>query len=226
MPDLSPAHILATGFSFWNAKVLLTAVDFGVFTHLAKGPCTGAELGRAFALHPRAIADFFDALVAMGFLHRDGNDAAARYRNTDEAARFLDAASPDYIGGIMVMLNQRLFRYWHDLPEALRTGKPQNETKTGGAGMFEAIYADEAGLERFLNAMTGLSRGNFQGFAAQFDFGPYQTLCDVGGATGLLAIEVAKRHPKMRCTSFDLAAVEPIAKRHIAKAGLGERVRT
>jgi hypothetical protein len=34
--------------------------------------------------------------------------------------------------------------------------------------------------------MTGLSRLNFEAFAAKFDFSPYKTLCDVGGATGLL----------------------------------------
>lgn len=42
--------------------------------------------------------------------------------------------SPRYVGGILVMLNARLFKYWHDLPEALRTGKPQNEIKHGHKG--------------------------------------------------------------------------------------------
>src|SRR5204863_6223952 len=54
----------------------------------------------------------------------------------------------------------------------------------------------------------------------------YKTLCDVGGATGLLANEVAKRHGHMKCISFDLPVVEPIAKKHIAAAGLSSRVAT
>src|SRR5204863_494353 len=54
----------------------------------------------------------------------------------------------------------------------------------------------------------------------------YKTLCDVGGATGLLANEVAKRHGHMKCISFDLPVVEPIAKKHIAAAGLSSRVTT
>ena len=40
------------------------------------------------------------------------------------------------------MLNARLFKFWHDLPEALRTGKPQNEIKHGQKGMFEELYDD------------------------------------------------------------------------------------
>jgi predicted O-methyltransferase YrrM len=77
-----------------------------------------------------------------------------------------------------------------------------------------------------MGAMTGISRINFETFAAKFDFSQFRTLCDVGGATGLLSIEVAKRHPHLTCTSFDLPAVESIAKNHIAAAGLEHRVHT
>lgn len=223
-PDPSP--ILQTAFSFWSSKVLLTAVEFGLFTRLAGRRLSGAELGAELRLHPRGIADFFDALVAMKFLDRDGLGSAAKYFNTPEGALFLDENSPRYIGGILVMLNARLFKFWHDLPEALRTGKAQNETKHGQKGIFEELYADLPKLEQFMGAMTGLSRINFEAFAEKFDFTKYQTLCDVGGATGLLCIETAKRHPHLKCTSFDLPPVEPIARKHIAAAGLAGRVGT
>ena len=177
-------------------------------------------------MHTRGISDFFDALVAMKFLEREGNGASARYSNTPLTALYLDRNNPRYIGGILEMLNARLFKFWNDLPEALRTGKPQNEIKHGDKGMFEELYADPARLEQFLGGMTGLSRLNFEAFAEKFDFSRFKTLCDVGGATGLLSIEVAKRHPQMRCVSFDLAAVEPIAARSIAASGLRDRVIT
>ena len=222
----TPAAILQTAFSFWSSKVLLTGVEFGLFTRLANRQLTGQELGRELQLHPRGVADFFDALVAMGFLQRHGDGPDARYENTPEGARFLDEKSPNYIGGILVMLNARLFRFWHDLPTALRTGQPQNETKGGGESIFAALYSDPAKLEQFLAAMTGLSRVNFELFAERFDFSGHRTLCDVGGATGLLCIEVGKRHPHLQCTSFDLPAVEPVARRQIAAAGLAARIRT
>jgi hypothetical protein len=177
-------------------------------------------------LHPRGIADFLDVLVAMRFLEREGDGPDAKYRNTPDTALYLDRRSPRYIGGILEMLNARLFKYWHDLPEALRTGQPQNETKRGGKSIFEELYADPEGLEQFLGAMTGLSRINFEALANKFDFSKYQTLCDVGGATGLLCIEVAKQHPHLRCTSFDLPPVETVAQKHIAAAGLSDRIST
>lgn len=126
---------------------------------------------------------------AMKFLERDGDGAEARYGNTPASALYLDQNSPRYIGGILVMLNARLFKYWHDLP-------------------------------------PGISRINFEALAEKFDFSEYQMLCDVGGATGLLCIEVAKKHLKLRCISFDLPEVEPIAQRQIASAGLGDRIHT
>src|ERR1043166_1467040 len=212
-PD--PSAILQTAFSFWSSKVLLTAVEFGVFTKLAGRRLTGAALGPELNLHPRAIADFFDALVAMRFLDREGDGPTAKYFNTPAGSFYLVQSSPRYIGGIMVMLNDRLFKYWHDLPEALRTGRPQNETKHGQKGMFEELYAELPRLEQFIGAMTGLSRINFEAFAAEFDFSNFKTLCDVGGATGLLSIEVAKKHPHLTCVSFDLPPVEPIARKHI-----------
>ena len=122
------------------------------------------------------------------------------------------------------MANARLYPFWGDLTEALRTGTPQNEIKRTGKPMFEELYADEDRLEQFMNAMAGISMGPFQALAEKFDFSKHETLCDVGGATGQLSIIVANRHRHMRCTTFDLPVVEPIAKRTIEAAGLSERI--
>src|SRR5258706_5046187 len=225
-PQLDPGPILQTAFAFWPSKVLLTAVEFDVFTKLGSGRMTGSELGAELGLHSRGISDSFDALVAMQFLDRAGDGPSANYFNTPAGALYLDRGSPRYVGGWLVMLNDRLFKFWHDLPEALRTGRPQNEIKHGQKGMFEELYADLPRLEQFMGAMTGLSRINFEAFADKFDFSIFQTLCDVGGATGLLSIEVAKKHPHLKCISFDLSPVEPIAKKHIAAAGLSGRITT
>jgi hypothetical protein len=91
---LDPSHILKTGFGFWNAKVLLTAVEMGLFTKLFNQRISGVELGAELKLHNRGIKYFFDALVAMKFLNREGNSPEVKYFNTPETAQFLDEASP------------------------------------------------------------------------------------------------------------------------------------
>src|SRR5947207_13945470 len=101
--QLDPAPILQTAFAFWSSKVLLTAVDFGVFTKLGDRRISGAELGADLGLHPRGTSDFLDALVAMQFLGREGDGPSAEYHNTPTSSLYLDSNSPRYIGGILVM---------------------------------------------------------------------------------------------------------------------------
>lgn len=220
----TPARILDIGFGFWPSKVLLSAVELGVFTVLGKQSLTGRNLERELGLHPRANPDFFDALVALKLLEREGDGAEALYRNSREAAIFLDRVSSSYIGGILEMAGARLYRFWGDLTEALRTGRPQNEVKHSGKPMFDELYRDPKRLEQFMDAMSGISLANFRAFAAKFDFSRYETLCDVGGATGQLSLIVAQAHPHLRCTSADLPVVTPIAQRKIAASGFEDRV--
>ena len=224
MASVTPARIMEVGIAFWPAKTLLSAIELGLFTALGKSPLTGAELQKALGLHERANPDFFDTLVALKFLERDGDGPGGRYRNAGDTALFLDKKSPAYMGGFLEMANARLYPFWGDLTNALRTGKAQNETKDGGASMFGELYSKPERLEQFMEAMAGISAGNFQAFANTFDFARYKTLCDIGGATGQLSVLVAKAHPHMRCVSADLPAATTIAARKIAASGVGDRV--
>src|SRR6266480_2684796 len=222
--QLEPTHIMEVGMGFWGSKTVLSAVELELFTKLGDGEMTARQIADELGLHERAVPDFPDALVALGFLERDGEGEGARYRNTQETAVFLNKKSPAYVGGILEMANARLYPFWGDLTEALHTGEPQNEVKHAGQSMFEELYSDPDRLEQFMQAMAGISMGPFMALAEKFDFSKYETLCDVGGATGQLSIIVAQRHPHLRCASFDLPVVEPIAKRTIEAAGLSERV--
>jgi hypothetical protein len=108
-------------------------------------------LRERLGLHERLARDFLDALVALGFLgRRDGV-----YRNTAATDLFLDKRRPSYLGGIVEMANHPLYGFWGSLTEGLRTGRLQNEAKTGDIP-FSRLYADPARLPQSLAAMTGL----------------------------------------------------------------------
>ncbi|WP_298825734.1 methyltransferase dimerization domain-containing protein [uncultured Piscinibacter sp.] len=77
----SPDAILQTGLGFWASKTLLSAVELGVLTALADGPKTADELCRKLGLQPRALPDCTDALLALGFLKREGHSEQAACRN-------------------------------------------------------------------------------------------------------------------------------------------------
>src|SRR5204863_5371093 len=96
--------------------------------------------------------------------------------------------------------------------------------KETGTSMFGELYADPARLEQFMDAMSGISMGNFTAFAEKFDFSKYKTLADIGGATGQLSAIVAARHPQIQCRTCDLAEVRPIAERRVREGNLSGRV--
>ena len=127
---------------------------------------------------------------------------------------------------MLEMANNRLYKFWDNLADGLKTGLPQNEVKNGGENLFAALYDSPERLRGFINAMTGISVGNFATLAARFDFSKYKTLCDIGGSGGMLSIQVAKQNPHLACTSFDLPQVEPIAKDTIAGFGLSNKITT
>lgn len=214
-------HIMQVGLGFWASKTLLSAIEMELFTELAKHPEDLETLRGRLGLHPRSAHDFLDALVALGLLRRiDGS-----YHNTPSTDHFLDKNKPSYVGGILEMANHRLYRFWGDLTEGLRTGKPQNEAKHGEQGLFEALYADPARLKQFLAAMTGLSRGANLGIAHKFPWANYKTYADVGTAQGDLAVQIALAHPHLEGIGFDLPEVGPIFEEYVAKNLLSGRLR-
>lgn len=222
----SPENIMKIGTGFWASKILLTAVSFQLFTRLAEMKTMSAkDIKHLLGLNctDRNVHDFLDALTAFGFLTRSGILDTAIYSNTVDTDTFLDKNKPSYIGGLLEMLNNRLYGFWGNLGEGLLTGLPQNETKNS-EDFFGLIYQDPEKLKEFTGAMSGIQMGNFMAFAQKFDFTKYKTLIDVGGSAGLLSVMVAKYNTAMRCTTFDLPPVEPIASATIQKFGLTDRV--
>lgn len=217
---ISPDRILELGMGFWGSKTLLSAIELGVFSELAKRPARAEELRQRLGLHERSYRDFFDALVALGMLEREGGV----YRNTPETDFFLDRAKPSYMGGILEMANDRLYPFWASLTEGLRTGKPQNEAKTGG-NFFAVLYQDPQKLKEFAHAMTGLSMGAAIAIAERFPWNKYKTFIDIGTAEGNLPVQVALRHPHLTGGGTELPNLRPIFEEYVASFGLGDRLR-
>ena len=222
--QIDPSKIMQVGMGFWASKTLLTAVNMELFTILADNELPGQVIKDKLDLHERGLYDFLDSLVALGFLKRTRIKETATYSNTANADLFLDKNKVSYIGGMLEMSNHRLYPFWGSLEEGLKTGKPQNETKAGGAPIFEALYDDESKLKDFLAAMGGIQMGNFMTLARTFDFSAYNTLCDWGGAGGHLCTQIALNHPHMKCITYDLPPVAKVAQENINIMGLTDWV--
>ena len=221
---VDPSNIMQVGMGFWASKTLLTAVKLELFSHLAAKSLSGEEVKHKLGLHDRGLYDFLDTLVALGFLQKKGNKETAIYSNSADSDFFLDKNKLSYMGGILEMANNRLYPFWNFLEVGLKRGTPQNEIRTGEISLFEKIYSDKDKTREFVNAMSGAQAGNFITFATQFDFSAYNTLCDIGGAGAQLSALVAIHNPHMKCLSFDLHPVSPIALENVSKMGVADKV--
>jgi O-methyltransferase/methyltransferase family protein len=215
----SADRIEQVAFGFMASKVLFSAIEFGLFTELARRPLDANEIQARLKLHPRSVRDFLDALVALGMLDRQG----AIYSNSVEADFYLDRAKPTYIGNLFEMWNVRGYSFFGMLGEGLKTGKPQNEIKAG-EDLFEAIYENPDNLRKFLRAMTGHSLPSAMEIAQRFPWAKYKTFADIGTAEGCLAVQVALANPHLVGEGFDLPAVRPFFQEYTATFGLQDRL--
>ena len=121
---VNPDRLFSIGTGYRRAKVLLVAVELGVFTVLDGQPRAASELGRMLGINARAASDFFEG----------------RYANTVEGSLYLDRNKPNYLGGMFNQFNAREYQMWSKLGDALRTGEPQIGSTS--AEHFATIYDD------------------------------------------------------------------------------------
>nr|WP_245679706.1 acetylserotonin O-methyltransferase [Actinomadura hibisca] len=213
------AHdVLRMGIAYFRSKVLLSAVELGLFTRLAKGPATGPQLRGELGLHPRAARDFLDALVSLGLLRRENGV----YDNTAVADTYLDAAKPTYTGGFLTMLDHQ-FAQWGDLTRLLREGGRAYPVDDE-LDQHDEMHADPARLRRFMSAMDGINQFSGAALADAYDWSAHASFVDLGGARGNLAAELRKAHPHLAAGVMDLPAVQTVFDEHMESLGLTGQV--
>jgi len=225
--QIDPSKIMQIGMGFWASKVVLSAVKFKLFTLLAGTSKSAKEIKDALHLGTttRHVYDWLDTLVSLGFLKREGLLDNAIYSNAPDTEMFLDVKKPSYMGGILQMANNRLYHHWANLEEGLLTGKAQNESKDeNNMHFFEDLYKSPEKLAEFIDAMSGIQGGNFMTLVKKFNFSNYKTLADIGGADGFLSALIAKHHPQIKCTTFDLPPVAPLAEAKLKQFNVADRV--
>ncbi|NBM18198.1 methyltransferase [Streptomyces sp. GC420] len=214
---ISPQPVTDLMWAHWKTRILLSAVELGVFTALAGGPLTAAGLCARTALHPGPSADFLDALVALGLLDRSGD----RYAGTPEALEYLDAGKPaSYLGAGLLSRSPGLA---DELVGVLRTGKASHGGRDG-RDFYARTYATAQSAGAFQRDMTTLSIGPARALAERFPWHRYRTLVDVGCAEGAVPGWVLRSHPHLTAVGFDLPAARPGFEAYTELLGVAERV--
>ncbi|MFF3378936.1 methyltransferase [Streptomyces sp. NPDC002680] len=196
---------------FWQTKILLTANESDLFTHLSETPATAAELSERLGFRMPGAGDFFLALAGLGLLELDGGV----YRNSPAAERFLVRGRPEFVGGYLRFCETELNPAWTGLGESLRTGKPHNSAAVQG-NPYHSLYADQEATDSFLDSMD-MFNTPIAARVGGLDWSSYKSFVDVGGARGNLAHHLVGAHPHLEAGVFDLPPLERAFAQHVEK---------
>ncbi len=210
---------MATGF--WASQALFAATELEVFTLLESRPLSADEFCQALKIDPRAGQALLPALVSLSLLRFRGG----KYSNLPLASRWLVKGKPDYLGEGIEMLRDRLYGPWGRLSQALRTNRPTSFDSSLGE-LFDYLEERSEEQTKFIGGMHALSLIPARALARRFNFARFNHLADLGGGSGVYAIEIARRFPRLHATVVERSPVCRIAQKYIKAAGMEGRVMT
>lgn len=209
---LSPARIQQLSFSFAAARALAAGVQLRVFSHLAAGHSTAAEVARAAGASERGMRMLLDALVGLELCAKEGD----AYGLTPQAGEYLVDSRPNYVGALME--TESTWQTWGSLTEVIRTGRPvrQINDRTTGADFFPRLIRGlhVFNLEAARRAAEALGAGTqFKGLR----------VLDVACGTAVWSLSLAAADAGARVVAQDFDSVLEEARRHVERLGFQRR---
>ena len=215
LPEVSPSFDGLTRILYGAipAKLLLTAIELKVFSHLTE-PMSAESLARAIGAHPGNARLFLDALAANELLcKRDG-----RYRNTPVANAFLVEGRPTYLGDVLADDAEWMRPALEGLTALVKDGPPSSGDPSHSIPWPQEteIRANEQRAGRAQQAAALVSRLP--------EFPHMKKLLDLGGGAGLIGLAIVAAHPTMTGVIFDRPEVVRVSQRFIREYDLEDRV--
>lgn len=213
-PDLFFDAITA----YQKTAALKAAVDLNLFTPIADGPLTAAEVAARCNAAVRGIRILCDYMTVLGFLNKSGD----RYALTPDSAVFLNQKSPAYAGGaVEFLLSDHLTSAFKHLTESVRKGGT-SEPKQGSVTPEHPMWLT------FARAMGGLMVPAAEGLAELLPLDskrPVKVL-DVAAGHGIWGITFARKNPQAHLVALDWSPVLEVARANARAAGIADRFST
>ena len=197
--------------SVYPSFALLAGMQLDLFTPLNDGPMSAEQLSNAIGVGPAKLKPLLYALVVAGVLNMEGED----FVNTEEANHCLVQGKTS----CMVETHKLLSGIWDatlKTAESIRQGVPQAKYD------YYTMSKDE--LERFLRGEHPYALSYGRELVKRLNLSSYQTLLDVGGGSGGLAIAVIEACPHIQATVVDLPTVTPVTEIFIDEAGANDKI--
>lgn len=218
MQQPSPQLFFQTVNSYQRTEALKAAIELKVFTVIAEGNTTTAEISRKCETSERGMRILCDYLCSMGFLNKDGQN----YSVTADSAAFLNQNSPAYLGGALeFLLSPQLTEGFKDLAGAVRKGG--TVAAEGGT-----VTPENPIWVKFARAMAPMMAMPSQLMAQLVDRTADRKLriLDIAAGHGLYGLAFATRNPQVEIVALDWPNVLEVAKENAQKIGVSDRYST
>jgi len=213
-PQVNPEHIFFTLNAFQQSYALKGAIELDLFTHVADGAKTPAEISARCQANERGVRVLCDYLTIIGFLTKSGGG----YDLTPESATFLNKHSPAYMGSISnFILNDWQVANFRDMAGVVRKGS----TLAGDMDPENPVWVD------FARNMVPIVYPVTQAVAAVAgEPGKKIKVLDIAAGHGMFGIAIALRNPAAEIVAVDWKNVLEVALENAARAGVQSRYRT
>jgi hypothetical protein len=213
-------QLIEMGTAYWVSRVVFIAAKLGLADRLAEGPMSAADLAGPTGTHSRSLHRLMRTLASLGIL---SERAEGRFALTPLGQALQTGAPGAARSTILSLAGQWAWRAWEEFPHSVETGEAAME-KAWGMPLFEFLAENPLEASFFSEAMVGVHGKEPPAVAAAYDFSDFDTIVDVGGATGNLLTTVLARHARPRGVLFDLPHVVRDAAALIRARGLTDRV--
>lgn len=196
--------------NFMKSRVILTAAELNLFTHLHERPSTAKDLAEKLKLDTRATNRLLDTLVNLDLIKKQNTC----YYLTDSGL-LLSAHHPETVLPF-VLHHNNLWNSWSHLTEIVRNGPNPNRKP-----FFKRGEEDQ---KAFIEAMHVIGRKLSRKIADAYDSSAFKRLLDIGGGSGTYTIAFLQKNPQLKAVIFELKGIIPLAEERIRAEGISDRV--
>jgi ubiquinone/menaquinone biosynthesis C-methylase UbiE len=212
MAKVTPMKILNDLWGTRIALALIAAVDLDVFTAIAQGKKTAADVAKSLNVPQRGIERLLDSLTGIGYLTKRGS----KYGLTPIADTFLVRTKHTYMGA-MAKESQMTVPLWLQLADVIRSGKPA------------AAVDSEEGRKFFpelVKAIFPMTYSGALGFVHSLPKAKLKKISrvlDVAAGSGAWSLPFAQAIPTVRVTALDYPEVTPVTREYAQNFRVADR---
>lgn len=220
-PESPHAQLIQMATAHWVSRLLYVAAQLNLADFLAEGPRTAEELAQSTATHAPSLYRVLRTLASLGAFTED---SAHRFSLTPLGEALKIGAPGSARATVLTLAGDWFSRGLDHLLYSVQTGKTGFE-KAFGMPAFDWLAQHPEEASQFSETMIGFHGAEPAAVAAAYDFSAFETIVDVGGATGNLLTTIIGKYPSARGILFDMAHVVCDAPALIQARGLTEHVR-